>query len=51
MCMKTFYKDKDFDFSEYPENLKFYDKANKKLIGKINDETKGALNVECVTSK
>ena len=28
-------------FSEYPENSKFYDKANKKVIAKMKDQTKG----------
>lgn len=30
---KDFYKDKDnFDFSKYPNNSKFYDETNKKVI-------------------
>ena len=36
----NFWNDKDkFDFSYYPENCKFYDKTNKKVIGKFKDET------------
>ena len=36
---KDFYNDKDkFDFSDYLENSKFYDKTNKKVIGKVKDE-------------
>ena len=27
-----------FDFSEYPKNSQFYDKTNKKVIGKFKDE-------------
>lgn len=30
-----------FDNSEYPENHVFYDKSNKKVIGKFKDETSG----------
>ena len=29
-----------FDFSEYPNNSRFYDVKNKKITGKIKDETK-----------
>ena len=27
------------DFSGYPESSKFYDETNKKVIGKMKDET------------
>ena len=34
-----FYNDKDkFDFSDYLENSKFYDKTNKNVIGKFKDD-------------
>ena len=29
-------------FSEYPDNLRFYDVTNKKVIGKMKNKTKGA---------
>ena len=35
-----------FDFSNYPKNLKFFDRANKKVIGKMNDESEGKINDE-----
>ena len=36
------YLDKDvFDFSEFPMDPKFYDPANKNVLGKMNDEFKG----------
>ena len=36
-----FYKDKDlFDFSDYPQYIKFFDLANEKVIGKTKDEFK-----------
>ena len=36
---KHFWSDKDkFDKSEYPENSPYFDKSNKKVIGKFNDE-------------
>ena len=44
---KDSYKNKDlFDFSEYPENLKFYNATNKNLLGKIKDQTEGNPIVE-----
>ena len=37
---KDVWNDKDkIDFSEYLENSEFYDKRNKKVIGKFKDET------------
>ena len=37
-----FYEDKDFfDFSDYPQNSKFFDPANKKVISKMKDEFGG----------
>ena len=36
---KDFWSDKDkFDNSEYPENSPYFDKSNKKVIGKFKDE-------------
>ena len=38
---EDFYLNKNmFDFSEYPNNSRFYDVKNKKITGKIKDETK-----------
>ena len=37
---ENFYADKNmFDFSEYWENSKLYNKKNKKVIGNMKDET------------
>ena len=37
-----FWKDKDkFDNSDYPESSPYYDKTNKKVIGKFKDEAVG----------
>ena len=39
---EDFYQYKNlFDFSDYPLDSKFFDPANKKVIGKIKDEFKG----------
>ena len=36
-----FYEDKDlFDFSDYPQDLKFFDPVNKEVIGEMKDEFK-----------
>lgn len=41
---KDFFKNKDkFDNSDYPEISKFYDKSNKKVIGKFKDEAAGEI--------
>ena len=41
---EDFFKDKNlFDFSYYSLNSKFYDSANKKVIGKMKDEFKGKI--------
>ena len=32
-----------FDFSDYPEDLNFFDPVNKKVIGKMKDEVKGKI--------
>ena len=49
---EDFYLDKDlFDFSDYPVNSKFFDPANKKIIGKMKDEFKGKIISEFVELK
>ena len=49
---KDFWNDKDmFDNSDYPENSPYYCNANKKVIGKFNDEACGALIVEFIGLK
>ena len=41
---EEFFKHKHlFDFSNYPEDSKFFDQANKKVIGKIKDESEGKI--------
>ena len=46
---KDFFKDKNkFDFSDYQENSKFYDKTNKKVIGKFKDEAAGQTITEFI---
>ena len=48
---KTFQDKKLFDFSEYPINSKFYDRTNKKVLGKMKDEFKGQIISEFVGLK
>ena len=39
-----FFKHKNlFDFSNYPEDSKFFDQANKNVIGKMKDESEGKI--------
>ena len=46
---KDFWADKDkFDFSGYKETSDFYDLKNKKVIGKMKDETAGVPIAEFV---
>ena len=46
---KDFWADKDkFDFSDYNKNSGVYHPTNKKVIGKMKDETKGIPIVEFV---
>jgi len=46
---KDFFKDKNkFDFSDYQENSKFYDKTNKKVIGKFKDKAAGEIITEFI---
>ena len=41
---EDFFKGKDlFDFSNYSKDSKFYDDANKKVIGKMKDEYGGVI--------
>ena len=41
---ENFFKYKDlFDSSSYPRDSKFFDEANKKVIGKIKDEFGGVI--------
>ena len=48
---KTFQDKRLFDFSEYPINSKFYDRTNKKVLGKMKDEFKGQIISEFVGLK
>ena len=32
-----------FEFSKYPKDSKFFEETNKKVIGKIKDESKGEI--------
>ena len=49
---KDFWNDKDmFDNSDYPENSPYHCNANKKVIGKFNDEACGVPIVEFVGFK
>ena len=46
---RDFWNDKDrFDNSDYPENSPYFDKANKKVIGKFKDEAAGIPITEFV---
>ena len=40
-----------FDFSNYPEDPKFFTQANKKVIGKMKDESEGKMIDEFVGLK
>ena len=49
---KEFFKYKHlFDFSNYPKDSKFFEKTNKKVIGKMKDESEGKINDEFVGLK
>ena len=49
---EEFYKQKDlFDFSNYSKDSKFFDDANKKVIGKMKDEFGGVIVDEFVGLK
>jgi len=46
---KDFWNDRDkFDNSNYNESSKFYDKTNKKVIGKFKDEAAGEIIKELI---
>ena len=46
---QDFWNDKDkFDNSDYPKNSPYYDKTNKKVIGKFKDEAASTPAVEFV---
>ena len=41
---EEFFKHKHlFDFSNYPKDSKFFDETNKKIIGKMKDESEGKI--------
>ena len=40
-----------FDFSNYPKDSKFFDQANKKVIGKMKDESEGKIIDEFIGLK
>ena len=47
-----FHKDKSlFDFSDYPQDSIFFDPANKKVVGKMEDEVKGKIISEFIGLK
>ena len=49
---EEFFKHKDlFEFSNYPKDSKFFDPANKKVIGKMKDEFGGVIVDEFVELK
>ena len=49
---EEFFKHKHlFDFSNYLEDLKFFDLTNKKVIGKVKDESEGKIVDEFVGLK
>ena len=49
---EDFYKNKKlFDFNDYPEDSKFFNPVNKKVIGKMKDEFKGKMIHEFVGLK
>ena len=49
---QEFFKHKDlFDFSNYPKDSKIFYEANKKVIGKIKDESEGKIIDEFVGLK
>ena len=49
---EEFFKHKGmFDFSNYPEDSKFFDQTNKEVIGKMQDESEGKIIDEFVGLK
>ena len=52
MFIKNFFKWKDlFDFSNYSKDSKFFNKTNKKVIGKMKDEFGGVIVREFIGLK
>ena len=52
MFMKILYEDRNlFDFRDYPQDSKFFDPLNKKVICKMKDESKGKIISEFVGLK
>ena len=50
--LEEFFKHKHlFDFSNYPKDSKFFDQANKKVIGKMKDDSEGKIIDEFVGLK
>ena len=46
---EEFFKWKDlFDFSNYPKDSKFFNETNKKIIGKMKDESGRVIVIELV---
>lgn len=41
-------RQRQFDFSDYDETSAFYDKTNKKVIDKINDEAAGQITKQFI---
>ena len=49
---EKFFKHKHlFDFSNFPKDTKFFDETNKKVIGKMKDESEGQIIEEFVGLK
>ena len=49
---KDFYSDKNFfDLSDYPQNSKFFDPVNKKMIRNMKNKVKGKMISEFVRLK
>ena len=50
--LEDFHMNKDmFDFNKYPDNSRFYDMKNKKLIAKMKDETKHVFIADFIRLK
>ena len=51
ISMKIFIEINMFDFSDYPQDSKFFDSINKKVIEKMRDELKRKIISEFVKVK
>ena len=51
VCEEFFKQKHLFDFSNYPKDSKFFDETNKKVIGKMKDESEGKIIDEFVGLK